>query len=75
MATGKIIVQGFQSSRDAERISNALQAVWGIRDVTLQPESGEVTVSYDERSSSFEDFEQAVVDCGYGIVDEGGRIG
>ncbi|MBT2711206.1 cation transporter [Pseudomonas sp. ISL-84] len=53
---------------DEERLNQALNDVWGVRKVKLNPMSGEAVISFDEEAASFMDFEQAIKDCGYNIL-------
>lgn len=71
METGKLVVYGINNSQDAERVNQAVKEVFGIQEVTVQPQSGEVNITYDERSSSFRDFKHAVMDAGYTVFDDG----
>jgi copper chaperone CopZ len=71
MATGKFHVHRMESPKDAEQVQQALNAVFGIQEVKMQRESGEVTFSYDERSASFQDFKHAVMDAGFTVLDDG----
>ncbi|UOE53193.1 hypothetical protein LIT38_13530 [Bacillus sp. CMF12] len=53
---------------DEEKLSQALNDVWGVRKVKLNSMSGEAVISFDEDAASFLDFEQAIKDCGYNIL-------
>ncbi|CAM3750383.1 heavy metal-associated domain-containing protein [Cytobacillus oceanisediminis] len=53
---------------DEERLNQALNDVWGVRKVKLNPKNGEAVISFDEDAASFMDFEQAIKDCGYNIL-------
>ncbi|MDF2035890.1 hypothetical protein P2R12_02685 [Cytobacillus oceanisediminis] len=53
---------------DEEKLSQALNDVWGVRKVKLNSMSGEAVISFDEDAASFMDFEQAIKDCGYNIL-------
>jgi copper chaperone len=55
---------------DGKKISQALHDVWGVRQVEVQVDKGEATVSYDEKAASFIDFQQAIVDIGYEVENE-----
>jgi copper chaperone CopZ len=71
MAIGKFHVQGIESPKDAEQAQQALKAVFGIQEVKMQGQSGDVTFIYDERSASFRDFKHAVMDAGFTVFDDG----
>jgi copper chaperone CopZ len=66
LQTGKIKIEGVQTSQDVNKALKVLNEVWGIRDVTLSL-TGEATIQYDEMAASFRDFEQAVIDSGFDI--------
>jgi len=69
MPTGKMRVKGVQGSGDAKRIQEALRDVWGIREVALREETGEVSFAYNEKAASYDDFKQALTDIGYEVED------
>jgi copper chaperone CopZ len=71
LATGKFVVQGINDPQDAERVNEVLKEVFGIQDVKVRQQTGEVQLNYDERSSSFRDFKRAVMDAGYTVFDDG----
>jgi copper chaperone CopZ len=71
VATGKFQIHGIDSPKDAEQVQQALKEVFGIQEVMLQRQSGEVTFTYDERSASFRDFKHAVMDAGFTVFDDG----
>jgi copper chaperone CopZ len=53
---------------DEEKLSKALNDVWGVRKIKINSMSGEAVISFDEDAASFMDFEQAIKDCGYNIL-------
>lgn len=59
---------------DAKRVSETLHDVWGIRNVEIQLDKGEATISYDEKAASIRDFQQAIVDNGFEVKNEEGPI-
>jgi copper chaperone CopZ len=71
MAIGKFHVHGIESPKDTEQVQQALKAVFGIQEVKMQGQSGDVTFTYDERSASFRDFKHAVMDAGFTVFDDG----
>jgi copper chaperone len=66
LQTGKIKIEGVQTSQDVNKALKVLNEVWGIRNVTLSL-TGEATIQYDETAASFHDFEQAIIDSGFDI--------
>ncbi|KHD84326.1 heavy-metal-associated domain-containing protein [Heyndrickxia ginsengihumi] len=64
MLTHKLSIQNIQEE-DEKKIREALYDVWGVRDVELNTETGEATISYNEQSGSIQDFQQAIIDLGY----------
>jgi copper chaperone CopZ len=71
METGKLHVHGIKSAKDADQVQQALKAVFGIQEVKMQQQSGDVTITYDERTASFRDFKHAVMDVGFTVIDDG----
>lgn len=65
MATQKMVIRGMQQPVDGEKVGHALRQVWGIQEVALNFHAGEVTVKYDENAASPQDFQQAIIDCGF----------
>ncbi|UFJ41721.1 heavy-metal-associated domain-containing protein [Brevibacillus humidisoli] len=74
MMTRNIVVQGMADQQDADKVSHALREVWGIRKVDVSLDKGEATFTYDENAASFEDFQQAILDCGFEIYTENGKV-
>jgi copper chaperone len=70
--TKKIRVQGIVGLSDADKVSHALNEVWGIRKVEVSAELGEATISYDEKAASLQDFQQAILDSGFEMRDDNG---
>lgn len=71
MITRKILVQGMVGQSDADKVNHAIHEVWGIRRAEVSLDQGEVTFSYDENAASLQDFQQAVIDCGFQIYTDG----
>jgi cation transport ATPase len=67
MAIGKFRVHGIESPKDAEQAQQALKAVFGIQEVKMQWQSGDVRFTYDERSASFRDFKHDVMDVRFTV--------
>lgn len=74
MVTRTIAVQGMADPNDANKVSNALHEVWGVRKVEVSAETGEAVLTYDEKAASFEDFQQAILDTGFEIYRNNGDI-
>lgn len=75
MVTKKtILLKGMNTPYDAERVSEVLHDVWGIRKVELQLDKSEASISFDENAASLQDFQQALVDSGYEVKNEDGPI-
>lgn len=71
MANGQFRITGMEGSQDAEQVQRALKSVFGIQEVEMHRQSGNVTFTYDERSASLLDFKQAVLEAGYTISGDG----
>lgn len=53
------------NERNADEISRILHDIWGIRQVEVNVDTREAVVSFNEKSASLVDFEQALKDSGY----------
>jgi copper chaperone len=69
-----ISIKKMDNEDAADRVSQVLHDVWGIRKVEVNRDKGEATISYDENAASFHDFEQALADVGFEISNEQGPI-
>jgi copper chaperone CopZ len=69
-----LYLKDMNNSEDAERVSEILHDVWGIRQVEIHLDRAVATISYDEDAASIQDFEQAVVDGGFEVRNEEGPI-
>jgi copper chaperone CopZ len=58
------------NKKDEKIVNEALHDVWGVRNVKLNPETGEAIISYDEDAASFIDFKQAILDTGFEINEQ-----
>ncbi|MBN8201098.1 MULTISPECIES: heavy-metal-associated domain-containing protein [Bacillaceae] len=67
MITRTISIENMDQA-DEEKLSKALNDIWGVRKIKLNSMSGEAVISFDEDAASFMDFEQAIKDCGYNIL-------
>ncbi|WP_090990115.1 heavy-metal-associated domain-containing protein [Bacillus sp. OV322] len=63
----KMIVSGLDSQESGKKILQALESVWGINKAEIDIKHREASFSYDSRMASRQDFEQAILDLGYGI--------
>jgi len=59
------VLPDLKTKEDEAKILQALHGVWGVRDVTVQVDTGEVFVSFEEAESSSQDFEQILIELGY----------
>jgi copper chaperone CopZ len=50
---------------NADEVNRILHDIWGVRDVEVNVDTREAVVSFNEKSASLRDFEQALVDSGY----------
>jgi copper chaperone CopZ len=53
------------SETNADEINRILHDIWGVRDVEVNVDTREAVVSFNEKSASLRDFEQALLDSGY----------
>jgi copper chaperone len=68
-----IIIKGMHDRIAAEKVTRALQEVWGIDQVQVHADKGEATFNYDELAASFHDFQQAVLEMGFEIQTVDGK--
>lgn len=74
VVTRYIQVQGMVGKEDVKRVLDALHDVWGIREANVNLSEGVAYISYNEEAASFHDFQQAVLDQGFEIVTEDGKV-
>ncbi|MFY4777400.1 heavy-metal-associated domain-containing protein [Metabacillus sp. RGM 3146] len=67
MKSGVIKVEGLQTQNDADKVAQALHAVWGIRRAEVSLNSSEATFTYDENAANDIDFHQAITEAGFKI--------
>jgi copper chaperone CopZ len=53
------------SETNADEVNRILHDIWGVRDVEVNVDTREAVVSFNEKSASLRDFEQALLDSGY----------
>lgn len=61
-------ISNLNSQEDVEKITQAVQDVWGITDAKASPVQKTVSFTFDERMASEQDFEQAIMESGFYIV-------
>ena len=69
MQTEHLKVTGMTCGGCTSNVTNALNAVKGVDDVTVSLAAGEAVVQYDERLTSAERLKAAVTGAGYGVDD------
>ncbi|MDN4074507.1 MULTISPECIES: heavy-metal-associated domain-containing protein [Fictibacillus] len=67
METRMIKIKDCKNEQDADKISQALQHVWGIGPFHINHERGEASISFDKKMASYEDFIQAIHERGYSV--------
>jgi copper chaperone CopZ len=63
-------ISNLDSESDAEKITKVMLEVWGISQAEASAHHKTVSIKYDERMASSEDFQQAVREAGYELVNE-----
>ncbi|WP_144481435.1 heavy-metal-associated domain-containing protein [Cytobacillus oceanisediminis] len=63
-------ISNINSDDDAEKLARAMLEVWGISQAEASTEHKTVTIKFDERMSSQEDFLQAVREAGFDLTSE-----
>jgi copper chaperone CopZ len=75
LITKTIAIPQMRNQQDADKVSRALQEVWGIKSAEVSWERQEATVHFDELAASFHDFQEALLESGYEIrTPEGQRL-
>jgi Cd2+/Zn2+-exporting ATPase len=69
--TGHLTVPEMDCPSCAKKVDTSLQRVDGVTDVTLQPTTGTVTVTYDTGRVTEADVVAAIENAGYEVVDRG----
>ncbi|MFC5447686.1 heavy-metal-associated domain-containing protein [Paenibacillus aestuarii] len=72
MVTRTMVIQDMNVQEDADKISQALQQVWGIHKAEVSLARKEAVFTYDEAAASFQDFHQAVRELGFDVNQEDG---
>jgi Cu2+-exporting ATPase len=68
MTTATVEVQGLLTAECGLGVEKRLRKLPGVRDASVNPAAGSVTVDYDERAVTLEAIKAAVRDCGYGCT-------
>ncbi|MCM3126021.1 hypothetical protein QNH36_12065 [Mesobacillus sp. AQ2] len=63
-------ISNLNSDEDAEKLTGAMLEVWGISQAEASTQHKTVTIKFDERMSSQEDFMQAVREAGFDLTSE-----
>ncbi len=69
MAEETIKVDGMTCGHCAETVTKAVQALGGIKSVTVDLDKKEVAVSFDETVTTLEKISSAVTGVGFEVVD------
>jgi len=68
MQTGIIKIEGIKSQEDADKVLQALNTVWGVLNAEVNVSNQEAVISFDEKAAAKQDFEAAVIDTGFGVI-------
>ncbi|NRF95219.1 heavy-metal-associated domain-containing protein [Paenibacillus frigoriresistens] len=72
MVTSTLVIQGMTNQDDSNKVSRALQQIWGINKVEVYLDRKEAIFSYDEKAATFDDFQQAVLELGFAVKTKDG---
>ena len=67
MQTEHIVVTGMTCGGCTSKVTHALAAVSGVKNVNVSLPAGEATVEFDERLTSSAQLKSAVQNAGYGV--------
>ncbi|KIL79367.1 heavy-metal-associated domain-containing protein [Bacillus badius] len=67
MQRGVIKIKSQLTEQEAEKVSKALESVWGVRRAEVNAASSEASFSYNEEAASYMDFQQAITDLGFEV--------
>jgi copper chaperone CopZ len=65
-----IHISNLDSQADEEKITQAMLDVWGISQAEASAQHKTVSIRFDERMASSEDFLQAVREAGYDLIND-----
>jgi copper chaperone CopZ len=63
-------IGNLDTKEDADKITQAMLEVWGISQAEASAKHKTVSIRYDERMASSEDFEQAVKEAGFNLISD-----
>jgi len=63
-------IGNLETKEDADKITKALLHVWGISQAEASAQHKTVSIKYDERMASSEDFEQVVKEVGFNLISD-----
>lgn len=63
-------IGNLDSKEDADKITQALLHVWGISQAEANAQHKTVSIKYDERMASSDDFEQVVKEAGFNLISD-----
>jgi copper chaperone CopZ len=63
-------IGNLDTKEDTDKITKAMLDVWGISQAEASAQHKTVSIKYDERMASSEDFEQAVKEAGFNLISE-----
>ncbi|KZO00351.1 heavy-metal-associated domain-containing protein [Pseudobacillus badius] len=67
MQKGVIKIKNQLTEQEAEKVSQALESVWGVRRTEVHAASREASFTYNEEAASYTDFQQAITDLGFEV--------
>ncbi len=67
MQTEHLKILGMTCGGCTSNVTQALEAISGVKDVEVSLSTGEATVQYDERLTSTDRLKSAVTGAGYGV--------
>lgn len=63
-------ISNLYTSEEAEKLTQAMLNVWGISLAEASAQHKTVSIMFDERMSSSADFEQAVREAGFDLIND-----
>ncbi|MEH7884953.1 cation transporter [Bacillus sp. JJ1609] len=63
-------ISNLETKEEADKITQALLHVWGISQAETSAQHKTVSIKYDERMASSEDFEQVVKEVGFNLISD-----
>ncbi|MFP3917606.1 heavy-metal-associated domain-containing protein [Lysinibacillus telephonicus] len=68
MEKGSIKIEGLENEEDVNKVLQALESVWGVREAEVSLANKTATFTYDDKAASHVDFLQAVKDIGFNVM-------